>query len=194
MGYAETERRKRGLSMSDEMNNTQNESQLRRGFGWKRIKNPYTATDAERRAVKETMLKLADLRNYCQYFENKRRSIFEMAGIKPGEVTFINAEKIKELMSLPLTEEDKKGLYSYFDASTKIMAMEMGMEGMPDGQYREIAYDRYYGRHTYNEIMEKYGVSHDTVRRAVIRANNYLAEYVRWYDDLAKKMLEMLKA
>jgi hypothetical protein len=179
--------------MSDELNITQNESQLRRGFGWKRIKNSHAATDAERREVKKIMFKLSDLKNYCKYFENKRHSIFEMAEIKPGEITFLNAEKVKELLSLPLSEDDKKGLYSYFDASTKIMAMEMGMEGLPDGQYREIACDRYYSRRTYNEIMEKYDVSHATVRRAMIRTNNYLAEYVNWYNGLEEKMREIMK-
>lgn len=179
--------------MPDEIRDTHNVSELRRGFGWTRIMNPYTATEAERRTVKEIMLKLADLKNYCRYFENKRRSLFEMAGIEPGRITFANTEKVTELMSLPLSEEDRIGLYSYIDASTKIMAMEMGMEGMPDGQYREIACERYYGRHSYREIMEKYGVSRDTVRRAVIRVNNYLAEYVNWYNDLAGKVRDALK-
>lgn len=180
--------------MSDKSNIAQNEPQSRRGFGWKRISNPYTATDEERRAVKEIMHELPDLKNYCRYFENKRRSLFEMAEIKPGEITFLDTEKVKELLSLPLSEDDKKGLYSYFDASTKIMAMEMGMEGLPDGQYREIAYDRYYGRKSYNEIMKKRNVSHDTVRRAVIRTNNYLAEYVRWYRSLAESIQEIMVA
>lgn len=111
-----------------------------------------------------------------------------MAQIKPGEITFLNTEKVKELMSLPLSEDDKNGLFAYFDACTKIMVIKIGMERLPEGQYREIAHDRYYGRLSYNEIMEKYGVSHDTVRRAVNRTNDYLAEYVKWYKDLTEQM------
>lgn len=174
--------------MSEILINTQADGSVRCGFGWKRIKKPSGATKDELWMLKRMVCDLPDLKNYCKYFENKRRTLFEMAGIRPGEITFLNIETVKKLLSLPLSEGDKKGLYAYFDASTKIMAIEMGMEDLPNGQYREIAYDRYYGRMSYDEIMRKYGVSINTVWRAINRTSEYLAEYVRWYKDLATQV------
>lgn len=58
------------------------------------------------------------------------------------------------------------------------------MEGLPDGMYREIAHDRYFGRMTYKQIMEKHSVNHQTVKRALRRASEYLTRYARWYLEL----------
>lgn len=157
---------------------------LKRGFGWRHM-GRCTVTKEDSRMIKAIMRELSEIKTYCRYFENKRGSIFKMAGITPGEITFLDMEKVKELLALPMAEDDKKGLYAYFDARTKIMLMAIGMERLPKGQYRKIAQDRYYMRLSYREIMDKYGVSHDTVRRAMARTNQCLAEYVRWYNELA---------
>lgn len=115
-----------------------------------------------------------------------------MAEIEEGEITFLNVGKIKELMGLPMSEEDKKALFAYFDASTQIMVLETGMEGLPEGQYREIAYDRYFERMSYKEIMQKHSVNKKTVQRALGKTKAYLLTYSRWYLDLAGKVKESI--
>ena len=110
-----------------------------------------------------------------------------MAGLEGEDTTFLNAEKLKELLALPINEDDKRKLYAYFDANTKIMALEMGMEGLPEGRYKEIAFDKYFKKLTYIQLMEKHGVSRETVHRALNRANSYLLRYVKWYLGLLPK-------
>ena len=116
---------------------------VKRGFGWKRMGDVHKADAECVSTLKGLIRKLPELREYCRYFEARRKSLLTMAEIEEGEITFLNVEKIKELMGLPMSEEDKKALFAYFDASTQIMVLETGMGGLPEGQYREIAYDRY---------------------------------------------------
>ena len=105
-----------------------------------------------------------------------------MAGFEGEDTTFLNAEKLKELLALPINEDDKRKLYAYFDANTKIMALEMGMEGLPEGRYKEIAFDKYFKKLTYIQLMEK----HKTIQRALQKAAGYLIRYARWYLELVK--------
>ena len=150
--------------MDRQQENTQ-VKHLKRGFGWSRFSNISEGSDEEKRVLKSLIHDYPDLKNYCRFFETKRRSIIVMAGFEGEDTTFLNAEKLKELLALPINEDDKRKLYAYFDASTKIMALEMGMEGLPEGMYREIAYDRHYGRMSYKQIMEKYHVNHKRIQR-----------------------------
>lgn len=172
------------MRVSEKTCSTQN----RPGFGWKRIKNTYVGNNEDRRVLREILRDVPMLKDYCRYFEATRKSIFIMAEINPGEITFLNTEKVRDLMELPLGGDDRQKLYNYFDASTKLMVLEIGMEGLPEGQYREIAYDRYYGRLSYAEIMEKHSVTHKTVQRALRKVCDYLMEYGRWYLNLADKV------
>lgn len=169
--------------MDRRQKDTQKES-LKRGFGWSRFSNKAGSSEEEKRVLKSIIHDYPDLKNYCRFFETKRRSIFVMAGLEGEDTTFLNAEKLKELLALPINEDDKRKLYAYFDASTKILTLEMGMEGLPDGMYREIAHDRYFGRMTYKQIMEKYGVNHKTVQRALQKVTGHLVKYARWYLEL----------
>ena len=171
--------------MDRQQENTQ-VKHLKRGFGWSRFSNISEGSDEENRVLKSLIHDYPDLKNYCRFFETKRRSIIVMAGFEGEDTTFLNAEKLKELLALPINEDDKRKLYAYFDASTKIMALEMGMEGLPEGMYREIAYDRHYGRMSYKQIMEKYDVNHKTIQRALQKAAGYLIRYARWYLELVK--------
>ncbi len=116
-----------------------------------------------------------------------------MAGAADCGVTFLEAEKAAELLRLPLVEGDRTALRNYLAAATQAMAFEMGMEGLPEGLYREIAYDRYFERMGCREVMEKYGVSRDTVRRAGVKVNGWLTEYARWYMQLAEKVEKELE-
>ena len=154
---------------------------LKRGFGWKRFSNISEGSDEEKRMLKSIIHDYPDLKNYCRFFETKRRSIIVMAGLEGEDTTFLNTEKLKDLLALPMNEDDKRKLYAYFDASTKIMALELGMEGLPDGRYKGIVQDKYFKRLSYIQLMEKYGVSRETVHRALKRANGYLLRYARWY-------------
>ena len=158
----------------------------KRGFGWKRIHQVSEGTKEEQVLLKNILHDYQDLKHYCQFFETKRRSIIIMAGLEEENTTFLNTEKLHELMKLSLNEDDKRMLFAYFDACTKIMIVDVGMEGLPDGMYREIAFDRYFGGLSYKQLMEKYKVNHKTVQRGLTRVRNYLAEYVRWYMELAK--------
>ena len=160
---------------------------LKRGFGWKRFSNISEGSDEEKRMLKNIIHDYPDLKNYCRFFETKRRSIIVTAGLEGEDTTFLNTEKLKELLALPMNEDDKRKLYAYFDASTKIMALEHGMEGLPDGRYKEIVQDKYFKRVTYIQLMGKYGVSGETVHRALERANGYLPRYARWYLELLPK-------
>ena len=135
------------------------EKPVKRGFGWKRMGDVHKADAECAIMLKEIIRRLPELREYCRYFESRRKSLLTMAEIEEGEITFLNVGKIKELMGLPMSEEDKKALFAYFDASTQIMVLETGMEGLPEGQYREIAYDRYFERMSYQEIMQKHSVN-----------------------------------
>lgn len=168
------------------------EKPVKRGFGWKRMGDIHKADAECVSTLKGLIRKLPELREYCRYFEARRKSLLTMAEIEEGEITFLNVEKIKELMGLPMSEEDKKALFAYFDASTQIMVLETGMEGLPEGQYREIAYDRYFERMSYKEIMQKHSVNKKTVQRALGKTKAYLLTYSRWYLDLAGKVKESI--
>ena len=167
------------------------EKPVKRGFGWKRMGDVHKADAECAIMLKEIIRRLPELREYCRYFESRRKSLLTMAEIE-GEITFLNVGKIKELMGLPMSEEDKKALFAYFDASTQIMVLETGMEGLPEGQYREIAYDRYFERMSYQEIMQKHSVNKKTVQRALGKTKAYLLTYSRWYLDLAGKVKESI--
>ena len=167
--------------------------QLRRGFGWKRIVNSGTASNEEYQVLKGIIHDYPDLKDYCRFFENKRRSIIAMARLEETDATFLNGEKLRGLLLLPLDDGDKKMLFAYFDARTKVMALEIGMEGLPEGMYREIAYDRYFGRLSYKDIMKKYEVNHKTVQRALKRASDYLVTYAKWYLDLSFDVKDCLE-
>ena len=172
--------------MDRQQHNTQAKN-LKRGFGWNRFSDISDASDEEKRVLKSIIHDYPDLKNYCRFFEARRRSIIVMAGLEGEDTTFLNAEKLKELLALPINEDDKRKLYAYFDANTKIMALEMGMEGLPEGRYKEIAFDKYFKKLTYIQLMEKHGVSRETVHRALNRANSYLLRYVKWYLGLLPK-------
>lgn len=161
--------------MSKEMVNTQTE-------------NSKAVTDEERRALKTILKGLPDLINYCRYFESRRKSLFDMAQIQAGTLTFFNMEKVIELLALPLSTDDKRSLYAYFDASTKIKMVELGVEVLKEGLYRDIVYDRYFRGMSYKELVEKYGVNHKYVQRVVQKSYDYFAEYYRWYLKLAEKI------
>ena len=171
--------------MTEKVMNTEKDP-VKRGFGWKRIQQAPEGTREERILLKNILHDYQDLKQYCQFFETKRRSIIIMAGLEKENTTFLNAEKFHELMELSLNEDDKRMLFTYFDACTKIMIVDIGMEGFPDGMYREIAFDRYFGGLSYKQLMEKYQVNHKTVQRGLTRVRNYLIEYVRWYVELAQ--------
>ncbi|HIR70967.1 MAG TPA: hypothetical protein IAA55_06780, partial [Candidatus Pullilachnospira gallistercoris] len=96
--------------------------QLRRGFGWKRIINSGKASNEEYQVLKGIIHDYPDLKDYCRFFENKRRSIIAMAKLKETDATFLNVKKLQGLMALPLDDGDKKMLFAYFDARTKVMA------------------------------------------------------------------------
>lgn len=162
---------------------------VKRGFGWKRVGNVCRADTECMNILKETIREYQELKDYCRHFETKRKSLFMMGKIRAG-ATFLDNGKVKELMGLPLSADDKKALFVYFDASTRIMVLETGMGNLPEGQYREIAFDRYLGRMTYKEIMAKHGVNQKTVQRALRRTNEYLLVYARWYLDMAGKRNE----
>lgn len=160
---------------------------VKRGFGWKRVGN-VCRDDTECISILKAIIRdFQELKDYCRHFETKRKSLFMMAEIRAG-TTFWDSGKVKELMGLALSEDDKKALFVYFDASTRIMVLETGMGKLPEGQYREIAFDRYFGRMSYKEIMAKHGVSQKTVQRALRRTNEYLLAYVGWYLDMAEKV------
>lgn len=165
---------------------------LKPGFGWLRT-GAVQKDEKALRLLKEIIKKYPDLKEYCRFFEKSRRSILEMAGAADCGVTFLEAEKAAELLRLPLVGEDRTALRNYLAAATQAMAFEMGMEGLPEGLYREIAYDRYFERMGCREVMEKYGVSRDTVRRAGIKVNGWLTEYARWYMELAEKVEKELE-
>ena len=167
--------------------------QLRRGFGWKRIINTGEASKEVYQVLKRIIHDYPDLKDYCRIFENKRRSIITMARLEETDATFLNGEKLRDLLLLPLDDGDKKMLFAYFDARTKVMALEIGMEGLPEGIYREIVYDRYFGRLSYKDIMKKYEVNHKTVQRALKRARDYLVTYAKWYLDLSFGLKDCLE-
>lgn len=156
------------------------------GFGWVRM-GAVQKDEEALRLLKEMIKKYPDLKEYCCFFEKSRRSILEMAGAADCRITFLETAKAAVLLRLPLVEGDRAALRNYLRAATQVMALEMGMEGLLEGLYREIAYDRYFGRKGCREVMEKYGVSRDTVRRAAVKVNGWLAEYARWYMELAEK-------
>lgn len=163
-----------------------NKTGIRRGFGWKRSPNIAKPGEKEIRLLKYIEHRYPEMKKYCRMFETKRKSIFVMAKLAKG-TTFRNPEKVRELMGLPLAEQDKGALYAYFDIGTKLMVFETGMEALPEGMYREIAHGRYYGRRSYQELMETYGVDHKTIQRALRRTNEFLAESVKTYFQLAEK-------
>lgn len=85
--------------------------QLRRGFGWKRIVNSGTASNEEYQVLKGIIHDYPDLKDYCRFFENKRRSIIAMARLEETDATFLNGEKLRGLLLLPLDEGDKKMIF-----------------------------------------------------------------------------------
>ena len=54
------------------------------------------------------------------------------------------------------------------------------------------AYDRYFERMSYQEIMQKHSVNKKTVQRALGKTKAYLLTYSRWYLDLAGKVKESI--
>lgn len=181
LGMRKTDRQKAGSEPGKK------NTALKPGFGWVRM-GAVQKDEEALRLLKEIIKKYPDLKEYCRFFEKSRRSILEMAGAADCRITFLEAGKVAGLLRLPLVEEDRAALRNYLTAATQAMALEMGMEGLPEGLYREIAYDRYFGRMGCREVMEKYGVSRDTVRRAGVKVNGWLAEYARWYMELAEKV------
>ena len=92
---------------------------LKRGFGWKRFSNISEGSDEEKRMLKSIIHDYPDLKNYCRFFETKRRSIIVMAELEGEDTTFLNTEKLQELLALPMNEDDKRKLYAYFDAAPR---------------------------------------------------------------------------
>ena len=87
--------------MDRQQENTQ-VKHLKRGFGWSRFSNISEGSDEEKRVLKSLIHDYPDLKNYCRFFETKRRSIIVMAGFEGEDTTFLNAEKLKELLALPI--------------------------------------------------------------------------------------------
>lgn len=158
------------------------------GFGWKRIYGSYEGNDEDYRVLKRIIHDYPNLKWYRRKFEKDYKFLIDLAELEGADVTFVNSERLNELLALPIAEVDKKKLYAYFRANTKVMVLEIGMESLPEGLYREVAYDKYFGRMTYQQIMEKYDVNHKRVQRALKKARQLLAKYARWYLDLAKEI------
>lgn len=169
------------------------EKPVKRGFGWKRMGDVHKADAECAIMLKEINPKAAGTKGILPLFwEQEKKPAYYGRDWGGGDYLPEWMGKIKELMGLPMSEEDKKALFAYFDASTQIMVLETGMEGLPEGQYREIAYDRYFERMSYQEIMQKHSVNKKTVQRALGKTKAYLLTYSRWYLDLAGKVKESI--
>ena len=135
--------------------------------------------DPESLALLKTIIRdYPKLKENIEVYETMRKSILAYIRADSVQAQLLGFERYYDLN---LAEGDKRALQSYFDAKEKVYLLEEGMKTVPEGRRKKIATDRILQGLSRKQLMQKYEIGYNTVRRAEDEAKQYIGIYINKY-------------
>ena len=157
-------------------------------MGRRKIEKPQANEDTIKR-VKQ-MIKEYPQRKYEIYaYEHSK---VKMKRFVPIGEPFVKEEvlNVQKYKAMKLPTGEKNALLRYFEDREIVFLLESGMATVPEGRHKDIADDKIFNRLNNQQIMEKYDLCYETVRRVmreiITLLSCYLDTYLSWKSENQK--------
>lgn len=151
-------------------------------MGRKKIVRPQ-ADEETIKKVKRMIREYPLRRHEIAVYEKSRTRLLRFITVG-GEITreeLVDAQKYRDAA---LPTRDKNALLRYYSDREVVYLLQSGMDTVPEGRRKKIAFDKIFGEMNSRQIIEKYAIGYNTYRRAMKEVINYIAlfveEYVLW--------------